>query len=180
MAPIVLTKSTLRAFQPEDVPSLATHANNIKIWNQVRDHFPHPYTLEDAKEWIAFVNREDNQNSQWAITVDGLAVGGIGLLKKEGSNYRHSREMGYWLGEAHWGGGIISEAVTAVLGFGFKTLKLQRIYACCFEHNAGSRRVLEKCGFKAEGVFKNGVIKNEQLIDEYRFGILAEDFLRNE
>jgi len=176
MATIALSKSTLRPFQITDATSIAHHANNVKIYNQVRDHFPHPYTLEDAKNWIGNVSQKDNENLQLAIEVNGQAVGGIGLLKKE-ANYRHSRELGYWVGEEYWGKGIITEAVNGIIKYGFSTLGLQRIFARCYEHNKASQHVLKKCGFQLEGILRKGVIKNEKIIDEYCFSLLAEEFL---
>ena len=48
----------IRNFLLEDAPSLAKHANNSKIWINLRDHFPHPYTLENAESFISFVNKK--------------------------------------------------------------------------------------------------------------------------
>ena len=93
-----LKRCTIRNYLPGDEPSLTQHANNFKIWRNLRDRFPHPYTLKDALEWVRLANAVEPVTN-FAIEVDGAAVGGIGLLLKE-DVYRLSAEIGYWLGEA--------------------------------------------------------------------------------
>lgn len=81
----------------------------------------------------------------------------------------HKAEMGYWLGRKYWGGGMMTDAVKSIVSFGFKNLKLHRIYAGVFLFNKGSARVLEKNGFKLEGISKKEVKKDEEFIDAYIF-----------
>ncbi len=82
-----------------------------------------------------------------AIEVNGEASGGIGLhgLKDV---YRYNVEIGYWLSERHWGKGIMSEAVAAMVNHAFTQGSWLRIFACIYENNPSSMRVLEKNGFK--------------------------------
>lgn len=61
----------------EDAPSLAIHANNRAIWINLRDRMPHPYSLSDARAWIARVEHEEPRTS-FVIDINGEAVGGIG------------------------------------------------------------------------------------------------------
>ena len=63
-------------------------------------------------------------------------------------------EIDYWLGKNYWRRGLATEAMRLVLKFGFKKLKLHRIHAHTFEKNIASRKVLEKCGFKIEGIMR--------------------------
>ena len=77
----------------------------------MRDLFPYPYTLNDANWWIAHASAEI-PTTNFAIVVDGEPAGGIGFLL-QGDVARRSVEIGFWLGEAHWGRGIITEAVRA-------------------------------------------------------------------
>ncbi len=105
-------RCTLRPFVSADAPSIARHADNRKVWINLRDVFPHPYTVADAESFIARV-AGDAPVTRFAIEVGGEAVGSVSL--KLGSDIeRKSAEIGYWLGEAYWGRGIMSAAVNAV------------------------------------------------------------------
>src|SRR3954452_15964908 len=89
----------IRSWGAGDEPSLAKHADNRKIWLNVRDRFPHPYTLGDAEAWVAGMISADPE-TQFAIEVDGEAAGGVGLFLQEDVS-RITAEIGYWLGEAY-------------------------------------------------------------------------------
>lgn len=100
-------KFILREFRPGDRDSIVKYANNRNVSIKLRDRFPFPYTLKDADWWIANSNpRAPARN--FAIDVDGQAVGGIGLELGE-DVFRCSAELGYWLGEPYWGSGIITD-----------------------------------------------------------------------
>jgi RimJ/RimL family protein N-acetyltransferase len=102
-------------------------------------------------------------------------VGGIGL-DLQADVHRHSAEIGYWLGAAHWGHGIATEAVRAVTAHGFSALDLCRIFAGVFAWNPASGRVLEKAGYTLEGRLRQAVIKDGQALDVVVYAILREDF----
>lgn len=167
---IVLSKSTLREWRSGDEESLVRHANNRRIWRNLRDGFPHPYTFEDAVRWIHTANAA-TPDTNFAIVVDGSAVGAIGLLLKE-DVFRRSAEIGYWLGEELWGRGIVTEAVTAMTDYAFARFDLCRIYAGVFEWNLGSMRVLEKAGYELECRLHKSVTKDGQTIDELIYAVV--------
>jgi ribosomal-protein-alanine N-acetyltransferase len=100
----------LRRWAPGDAEGLARLANNPKIWLNLRDRFPHPYTRADADGWIAHCEDETGKPTQFAIDLDGTAIGGIGL-EMLGDVHRQTVEIGYWIGEPYWGNGIASAAV---------------------------------------------------------------------
>jgi [ribosomal protein S5]-alanine N-acetyltransferase len=160
---------TLRHFQTGDEASLVENANNIKIFNNVRDVFPHPYTHDDATWWIEMNKQSENPATCFAIDVAGDAIGAVGIIL--GSDiYRVSAEIGYWLGENYWGKGIASEAVKLMVDYAFKNFaEVQRIWAGVFHHNKSSMRVLEKAGFHFEGIQKKSAIKNGHLLDVYMY-----------
>ena len=160
---LVLERCTIRPWRLDDAESLARHANNRKIWLAVRDLFPHPYTIQDARE---FLQRTISEGSamKFCIEIDGVAVGGIGVHPGE-DVHRHTATMGYWLGEEFWGRGVMTEAVTAVTDFCFENFLLRRISAEVFANNPASARVLEKAGFIFEGRLKNNVLKDGELLD---------------
>ena len=85
--------------------------------------------------------------------------------------YKKTAEIGYWIGEPFWNKGIATEAVKLITDYGLKELGLVRIHTGIFEYNTASMKVLEKCGYKRDGIFEKAVIKNGQIWDEYRFSI---------
>ena len=111
----------LRVWTPEDIPSLTFHINNINIWNNTRDGLPHPYTEEDAENFIKMNMEHEGPAENFAIDIDGKAVGGVGFVI--GSDVeRISAEIGYWLGEQYWGRGIMTSAVQKAIKYAFETL----------------------------------------------------------
>ena len=167
----------LRPFDMPDVPGLLKHANNAKIAMNLRDGFPHPYTEKDAVNWIRMV-MDNRADLILAIEVNGEACGGIGLHGGK-DVYRFNAEIGYWLSERHWGKGIISEAVRFVVDHGFTHHKWTRIHAGVFSSNPASMRVLEKCGFTREAIFRKSVLKGGNYLDEHVYSILKEAWLEN-
>lgn len=160
----------LRPWKEEDIEYLLKYANNKKIADNMRDRFPHPYFREAG---IAFIkeNQEDNPTKIFAIEIDGIPVGSIGIFPGI-DVYRKSAEIGYWIAEDYWGKGIATKAVKEIISYGFATWDLNRIYAKAFEPNAASQRVLLKAGFKYEAKIEKAVFKNNQLLDELIFSFL--------
>jgi len=165
-----LAKSTLRQWKTGDEESLVHHANNRNIWINLRDAFPHPYTLADARNWIQKASAATPQRD-FAIEVDGKAVGGIGFTPRE-DVYKRSAEIGFWLGEEFWGRGIMTEALSAVTEYAFADFDLCRICAGVFEWNLASMRVLEKAGYQLEARLKKAVTKDGKTIDELLYAIV--------
>jgi [ribosomal protein S5]-alanine N-acetyltransferase len=163
-----LGRSVVRDWAADDAPSLARHADNWNIWINLRDRFPHPYTEADARGFLAHVTARDTR-TVWAIEVDGEAAGGIGLVLMSDVE-RVSAEIGYWLGEAFWGRGVMTEAVHAVTTASFRQFDLTRIFALPFADNHGSVRVLEKAGYTLEGRLPQSAIKNGIVRDQLQFG----------
>ncbi len=163
---------TLRNWQEKDIKSLARNANNKKIWDNLRDQFPYPYTELAAKQWIVIAN-QDRPLSNFAIEYKGIAVGGIGIIKQT-DIFRKSAEIGYWLGEKYWNKGIASKAVKAMIKYSFENFDIIRLYAHVFENNIASIRVLEKCGFHEEARLNNAVIKNNIIQDCLIYALTKE------
>jgi [ribosomal protein S5]-alanine N-acetyltransferase len=156
----------LRSWKKEDIPSLAVLANNKNVWDNLRDHFPIPYTIKDAHEWV-HLHEGKKPVVNFAIEVNGKLAGGTGIVLKE-DIYRRSAEIGYWLAEEYWGKGIMSETVRQLLEIIQKEHpKIIRVYAETFDFNKASMRVLEKNGFYLESVRKKAVVKNNIVMDDY-------------
>jgi RimJ/RimL family protein N-acetyltransferase len=156
---------TIRQWVSTDLPNLVLYANNINIWNNLRNYFPTPYTEADAIAWLE-KTIDASPIVNLAIDIDGQAIGGIGLILNS-DVYVMSAEIGYWLGEPFWGQGITTEAVRQMVDYTFYYYDIVRLYAEVFEINKASMRVLEKNGFYLEGVRRKAVLKNGVLMDDY-------------
>ncbi|MBS1996190.1 MAG: GNAT family N-acetyltransferase [Cyanobacteria bacterium SZAS LIN-2] len=154
----------IRSFEKTDATSIAKQANDKEVWINLRDRFPHPYRHQDAVEWIALA-ASLSPESNFAIAVDGEAVGGIGILQQS-DVHAHSAEFGYWLGKNFWGKGIMTRAVGAMTTYYFENFDLVRLYAAVYDWNPGSARVLEKCGWELEGRLKKSVFKDGKYCDQ--------------
>jgi ribosomal-protein-alanine N-acetyltransferase len=159
-----LKRCTIRDWRPDDAEPLAKHANNRKVWITLRDRFPHPYTIEDAKSFLERAVANKGLEQFFCIDVDGWPVGGIGLHRGE-DVHRLTAEFGYWLAEEFWGKGIMSEVVPAFVNYCFEKFSLERIFAAAFSSNPASARVLEKAGFVLEGRLRKNVIKDGEILD---------------
>lgn len=153
----------LREWRPSDAEELVLNVNNIRIWNSTRDGLPHPYTRVHADAFIAMATAKE-VTEEFAVVVDGRAVGCVGYVPGVDVE-RVSAEVGYWLGEAYWGRGIMSDAVEALAEYVFAHTPILRLFASVFEFNEPSMRVLEKAGFRKVGVLRRAAVKNGRIID---------------
>ncbi len=163
---------TLRNWDFKDIESVAFHANNKKLADNLRDQFPYPYTIGDAELYInTCINSDASKNIFYAVDVDGKAVGSIGVFMQE-DIYRKSAEIGYWLGEEYWNKGIMSKAISQISERAFKRFDIVRIFAITYIHNTGSRKALEKAGFELEGVLRKSVVKDGNIYDTCVFSLI--------
>jgi len=167
----------VREFRTDDAASLARHGNNRKVWLNLRDLFPHPYTEAHAAGYIAHVRKRPEILS-FAIDVGGQAVGGISLRRGEDIE-RFTAELGYWLGEEYWGRGMTTDAIRDVTERGFALHGLIRIFAVPFTRNVASCRVLEKNGYAREGLMRQSAFKDGVAEDQYLYAALREEYVPN-
>jgi len=166
---------TLRPWSLDDAEQLALIANNKKIADKLRDGFPFPYSLNDAKNWLNSILGDNNPPRLFAITVNEKLVGSIGIVPKT-DIYRKNLEIGYFLSEEYWGKGIATKAIKAVVSYAFRSFDIVRIYAEPFADNPASRKALEKAGFILEAILKKNVIKNGVIKDSCIYSVLKEDY----
>ena len=168
-------RCTLRRWRVDDAASLVEHANNINVAKHLRDRFPHPYTARDAQLFLKAISTADPPTNL-AIDVDGDAVGGLGYVP--GSDIeRYSAEVGYWLGEACWGRGIVTEALRIFTEHAFAKLRLLRLFALPFADNQASIRVLEKAGYSCEGILRSSCVKYGTARDQALYARVNPDWL---
>lgn len=160
----------IRSWREADAVSLARHANDRAVWRNMRDGFPHPYTVADAQVFLRAA-RARVPESFFALAVEDQAVGGIGYTLHQDVE-RVSAEIGYWLGAAYWGRGIMSAAVAAFTRAVFQRHpELRRLYAVPFAWNPASARVLEKAGYRLEGRMRQSAIKDGMVVDQLMYGV---------
>ncbi len=163
----------IRSFKKGDETSMTAYADNKNVSIHLRDSFPSPYRLADAKNWIKIVKSQEPE-SNFAIASADEVIGGIGLLFFA-DVHRYTAEVGYWLAEPFWGKGIATAALKKFIPFAFNRFEIERLYAGVFDGNPGSCRVLEKCGFKKEGVLRSSVMKDGVLKDQHVYGLLRSE-----
>jgi len=171
----------LRQPSKNDVADVIKNLNNLEVtkWLSV---VPFPYTEKDALWFINHarekVKIKPRKDYGYWIELKGSreVIGGIGLsdIKEETG----IGTIGYWLGTSHHRKGYGSEALEAIIGLAFNNLKLRRLEAGVFVGNPSSGVLLEKFGFKLEGMKRqamkckaDGIIK-----DEYIYGLLREEY----
>lgn len=139
------------------------------------NQFPHPYTTSRGEHFIQTVSAQSPLHV-FAIDVDGLAVGAIGIHPQHDIQCKNA-ELGYWLAQPFWNKGIISCAIPQMVAYGFKTWDIDRIFARPFGTNKASQKVLEKTGFKLEARLVNTLFKNGEFVDELIYAIRREEFI---
>ncbi len=177
--PPVLTTARLllRELRTSDAPAVAAHAGDERVARYLIE-VPSPYPVALARRWI-------HGRSAWWELGRGVT---FAIVRRDApdallgtvSLRRHARdrraELGYWLAAFAWGRGFATEAVAAVIDFGFRQLALARIYAQVFAGNDASMRVLEKLGMVYEGTKRRHLRKGGRLHDVWFYGLLREEW----
>jgi len=162
----------IREWRRGDEESLVRHANNPNVSRHLREIFPYPYTADEATRWIMHASSKI-PTTDFAIVVGGEAAGGIGFFQL-GDVARRSVDIGYWLGEAHWGKGIMTDVLRAMSDHIFANFDVCRIQTIVFESNLTSIRVLEKAGYSYEGRQRRAVTKNGITMDALMYALVTE------
>lgn len=105
---------------------------------------------------------------------DAALLGGITLSHIQ-RGVTQSASVGYWIGERYAGQGYMTDAVNALVGYCFETLRLHRVEAACLPHNAPSIRLLEKTGFSREGYARSYLCIDGRWQDHLLFAIVNGD-----
>lgn len=176
---LILTteRLVLRPFQKEDAESFFTCCRNPNLGNNAG--WPPHRTLEESRKILQSVFIE--QEGIWAVTLKDTRqlIGSVGIIADPKRENSQVRMLGYWLDETYWGKGYMTEAVKAVLKYGFEELKLSLITANCYPHNERSQHVLKKNGFVYEGTLHQAELTyNGNIYDHdcyYLIGISQPD-----
>lgn len=148
MKTIETERLILREWTPEDASAMFEYAKSPLV-GPAAGWKPHR-TIEDTTEYLRFAIEQDET---WAVTLkpDGQPIGSVGL---HATGVDTVRELGYVLHPEFWGKGIITEASRAVIDFGFGELGLDAIRITHKAANRRSKRVIQKCGFRYDGILR--------------------------
>lgn len=166
----------LRPFTLDDAPEVQRLAGDMAI-AATTTNIPHPYKDGMAEDWIKTHEErfEKGELANFAIVLKkkNNLIGAIGLQIKK---VHENGELGYWIGKPYWGRGYCTEAAQAVLKYGFRVLKLNRIYATYMSDNPSSGRVMEKIGMRYEGTLRQHVKKWGEYKDLKMYSILKGEY----
>lgn len=133
--------------------------------------------IEQSEELLYKINDglKNGTSIRWAITLrPSLAMIGSTGFWRWNQPHRNA-EIGYELDAAHWGKGIMVEAIRPTLAFGFRAMNLHRVEANIDPDNLGSRRVLEKLGFQQEARIRENWFDGSRFTDTVHFGLLENE-----
>ncbi len=154
------------------------------LWAVCYDNQEHlqqrlPWVARSPGEMLAYVKRMqeaylNGERLPLTIWLSDVLVGSIALVIRDG--YSRKAEITYWLAQAHTGQGVVTRAGRGLLKYGFEQLRLNRVYARCATDNPRSYAVVERLGFKREGLIRQDVRLNERYLDMYVYGLLAGEW----
>lgn len=169
-----LSTSRLTLSQPTvaDTEDVIFHMNSTSEISENTLTLPFPYHKEHADFWFQMAEYGFKKKDTFIFGIrekESLKlIGAVGLHLDLNNN---KAEIGYWLGKSFWNKGYASEALKAIITFGFEELKLNKIHASHFHHNPASGKVLEKNGFVFEAELKQEIFKNGKYLDLKRYAI---------
>ncbi len=176
MTTLATARLVLGPHREDDAERLHRWETDAEIVAMMSDGYT-PMTLDDARKEIERWTSAEQIAGRFAIrlaeTSEYLGFVHLGEIERD-----HGRcKLGYLIGEkALWGRGYATEAVRAVVGHAFGPLGLRRIQAGAYATNPASIRVLEKTGFRREGVLRSSVRRGDVFIDEIVFGLLSDEW----
>lgn len=175
--PIIETKRLmLRQVTTEDAADMFDYLSDQDVVKPMGlDPFETKKDVMDEIQWYASVY-EEGTGIRWGITLkdSGKVIGSCGFLNRIPKHYR--AEVGYEVSKDYWGQGIASEALEAVVRYGYHHLRLERIEALIEPANVASQKLVEKQGFEKEGLLRHYEFARGKFDDLYMYSIIKADF----
>ncbi|TCC56386.1 N-acetyltransferase [Kribbella pittospori] len=165
----------LRRFTPEDAEAFAAYRSDPDVARY--QSWDAPLPLAEALKMVDdFANGDPLEPGwfQYAVDLDGVLIGDIGLNLHE--NLRQA-QLGFTLAPEHQGNGYATEAVRGLLDQLFIERKLHRVSAECDARNTASARLLERLGFRQEGLRPSNSWFKGEWTDDLLFGLRRSDYL---
>lgn len=132
--------------------------------------------LERTREWIGMNLARFANNESFTIGIwhqDALA----GQIDFGNISWNDRKfEIGYWLGEAFQGRGLVTKSCRALIDHGFHELEFNRVEMRCAVENKKSRRIPERLGFREEGLLRQAGWLHDRFVDEVIYGLLASEW----
>ena len=172
---------TLRSLTSSDAASIQQAASAREIADTMIS-IPHPYPDGEAERYVARQRAQLEKGTAITFAVEQKPERRFsGVVEIREIDREHAQaEISFWLAPEAWGRGFTSEALQAVLRYGFEDVNLNRMYAYHMTRNPASGRVLKKNGFRQEGVLRQRVRKWDVFEDVALWAILREDILRED
>jgi RimJ/RimL family protein N-acetyltransferase len=175
--PVLTTnRLLLRQIQPGDAEALFATLSDEEAM-QFYGHEPHR-SLDDSRALIERIQAlyTRRESIRWGITLKGKeqVIGSCGFHHFDTGFHR--AETGYELNRAFWGQGLMAEAMSAILTYGFTELGLHRVEAIIDIANERSKGLLLKLGFTYEGSLRQRFFFRDQFEDEHFFGLLRDEW----
>lgn len=162
-------------------PPQPEHLDTYRRWFADRDvtHYlllRHPPSSEQEAEWFDRMARSD-EDVVWAILrAEGNVLIGSTALHRIDWRHRHA-QSGIIIGEReHWGKGYASEAMRLRTAYAFQELGLEKVLTSVFAGNTGSRRALEKAGYRQCGLLRRHRFFDGRWHDEWMGEILRDEW----
>jgi len=173
---LTTARLALRELLPSDAPDVLVFRGDHEVQKY---NGPVLRNLEEVQALIEEVRAEytARKGIAWAVTFrnSDTVLGLFGI--HDWDEYHRRAEIGYDLARAYWGQGIGSEAVRAILRFGFEQMNLHRIYAGTIADNHESVRLLEKIGFQREGTRREHSWEEDGTFhDSAMYGLLRREY----
>ena len=177
MKPTLFTdRLILRPFKMEDAEAVTLLLRDRRVVEMMR-LIPHPYTLTDAGTWLERIINYGPADPHWIFAITLRETGElIGCLGLHGEERDPVAEFGYWFGHQYWGNGYATEALLAVLEYGFEKVGLVRIEATHLPHNPASGRVMQKAGLRREGLRRQCIRRGDDMFDLVTYGMTIGDW----
>jgi len=141
----------------DDLTRTAFRRRIRRYHNEIREDHAYPF----------FILRQSDYQLLGGITLSNITRG-----------MTQTATLGYWMGERFANQGFMTCSVRAIAPFAFATLHLHRLEAACLPHNAASIRLLERVGFRREGLARGLVCINGRWQDHIVYALLSDDLPR--
>ena len=163
-------KVAIRELRLSDLNDFRACINDKEVVKRLDDDgIKHPFTLAAARKYIT-KSLKNKDTHEFAILIDGKFAGTVVL--ENPAPGKKTYELGYVVCKKLWGKGIATKAVRLMIDYGFKKMKINKIWAGGLSNNPASKRILEKCGFKLEGRLRKHTYKNKKYYDDHIYGLL--------
>ncbi len=176
---LVLTtrRLCLRPLQLDDAPAIQEAASAREIADTMIS-LPHPYPGGEAGRYLARLQTEREAGRCVAFSIEKRSEKALlGIIELRCIDKEHAQgELSFWITVNNWGRGFMSEAVQEVVRYAFAEVGLNRLYAYHMTRNPSSGRVLQKNGFRQEGLLYQRVRKWGQFEDVALWALLRQEW----